>query len=71
MASDWKNLPGTAQTDTTTVAFSGVTENDLLWAGVCPGQPALPCPVCHQRQTDTTFAFIYKMDQGRMLVKVS
>jgi len=32
------------QTDTTTtVAFPGVTENDLLWAGVCPGRPALPC----------------------------
>jgi len=29
------------QTDTTTVAFSGITENDLLWAGVCPGRPAL------------------------------
>jgi len=30
------------QTDTTTVAFPSVTENDLLWAGVCPGRPALP-----------------------------
>jgi len=27
------------QTDTTTVAFRGVTENNLLWAGVCPGRP--------------------------------
>jgi hypothetical protein len=27
----------------------------------CPC-PALPCPVCHHRQTDTTmFALIYKM----------
>jgi hypothetical protein len=29
------------QTDTTTVAFSGVTENDLLWPGVYPGRLAL------------------------------
>jgi hypothetical protein len=32
------------QTDTTTIVFPGVTENDLLWAGVYPGRPALPCP---------------------------
>jgi len=49
------------QTDTIIVTFPGVTENDLLWAGVCPGRPALPCPVCRHRQTDTMFAFIYKM----------
>jgi hypothetical protein len=30
----------------------------VQWAGVCP---ALPCPVCHHRQTDTTVAFIYKI----------
>jgi len=32
------------QIDTSIVAFSGITENDLLWAGVCPGRPALPYP---------------------------
>jgi hypothetical protein len=44
------------QTNTTTVALPGVTENDLLWAGVCPGRPALPCPalfVTADRQTNT------------------
>jgi hypothetical protein len=64
--SDSKNLPDTAHTDRhTTVAFSGVTENDLLWAGVCPGRPALPCPapalpcpVCHHRQTPCLLLYI-------------
>jgi len=28
------------QTDTTIVAFPGVTENDLLWTGVCLDHPA-------------------------------
>jgi hypothetical protein len=51
------------QTDTTTVVFPGVIENDLLWAGVCPGRPgrifqALPT------QTDTTVALIYKIEIG-------
>jgi len=48
------------QIDTITVAFSGVTENDLLWAGVCPDRPTLPCPALFA-QTDTMFAFIYRM----------
>ncbi len=52
-----------------TVTFPGLTENDLLWAGVCPGRPALPypCPalfIVTDRQTDTTFTFIYKMEEG-------
>jgi hypothetical protein len=63
----FQTLP--TQTDTSTVAFPGLTENDLLWVGVCPGRPALPypCPalfVVTDRQIDTTFAFIYKMEEG-------
>jgi len=41
----------------------------VQWAGVYPGRPALPCPtpalpcpVCHHKQTDTTtVAFIYRI----------
>jgi hypothetical protein len=36
-------LPTQTDGDTITVAFPGITENDLLWASVCPGRPALPC----------------------------
>ncbi len=51
------------QTNTTTVAFPGVTENDLLWAGVCLGRLALPCPcpalfVTTDKQTPCCF-YIY------------
>ncbi len=52
------------QTYTTTVAFPGVTENDLLWVGVYLGRPTLPCPALFgatDRQTDTMFAFIYRI----------
>jgi len=59
----FQTLP--TQIDTTTVTFSSVTENDLLWAGVCLDHPALPLPClalpCLSPQTDTMFAFIYKM----------
>jgi hypothetical protein len=53
------------QIDTTTVAFPGVIENDLLWAGVCPGHPALPWPylalfVTTDSQTPCLL-FIYRM----------
>jgi hypothetical protein len=47
------------QTNTTTVAFPGITENDLLWAGVCPALPSLF--VTTDTQTDTMFVFIYRM----------
>jgi len=51
------------QTDTTIVAFPGVTENDRLWAGVCPGRPALPypCPalfIATNRQTPCLLLYI-------------
>jgi len=46
------------QTDTTTVAFPGVTKNDLLWAGVCLDRPALPLP-CLSPQTDRHHVCFY------------
>jgi hypothetical protein len=46
------------QTDTTTVAFPGVTENDLLWAVVCPGRPALPLP-CLSPKSDKHHVCFY------------
>jgi len=51
------------QTDTTTIAFLGITENDLLWAGVC-----LALFVTIGGQTDTMFAFIYSALIYRMKV---
>ncbi len=31
----------------------------VQWAGVCLGHPALPCPVCHHRQTDKQHCCFY------------
>jgi hypothetical protein len=45
------------QTDTTTVAFPGVTENDLLWAGVCPGHLGRIFQALSTQTDTTTVAF--------------
>jgi len=47
------------QTNTTIVAFPGVTENDLLWVGVCPALPYLAMFVTTGRQTDRHHVCFY------------
>jgi len=47
------------QTDTTTVVFSSVTKNDLLWVGVCPGRPALAALPCLSPQIDRHHVCFY------------
>jgi hypothetical protein len=29
-----------------------IYSQQVQWAGVCPGRPTLPCPVCHHSQTE-------------------
>ncbi len=47
-----------------TVAFSGVTKNDLIWAGVCHGRLGRIFQAL-STQTDTTVVLIYKISANR------
>jgi len=56
------------QTDTTTtVAFRGVTENNLLWAGVCPGRPGTASAIRLVSEiTGTEVDFFFSLPQKNL-----